>query len=85
MTADDENRVVGVQRTIAERNGKRLEVGNCIVFELNDGRITEVRETFLRPLRLGRVLGLGLQPGRAGKPLLPFTRVESPAAAGVSA
>lgn len=43
LTADDEDCVVGVQRTVTERNGKRLEVGNCIVFELTDGRITGLR------------------------------------------
>jgi ketosteroid isomerase-like protein len=46
LTADDEDCVVGVQRTVTERNGKRLEVGNCIVFELTNGRVTDVREHF---------------------------------------
>jgi ketosteroid isomerase-like protein len=46
LTADDEDCVVGVQRTVTERNGKRLEVGNRIVFELTNGRVTEVREHF---------------------------------------
>jgi ketosteroid isomerase-like protein len=27
-------------------NGKHLDVGNCIVFELTDGRITDGREHF---------------------------------------
>jgi hypothetical protein len=46
LTADDDGCVVGVQRTVTERNGKRLEVGNCIVFKLTDGRITDVTEHF---------------------------------------
>jgi ketosteroid isomerase-like protein len=46
LLADDEDRVVGIQRSTAQRNDKRLEVGDCIVFELKDGRITDGREHF---------------------------------------
>jgi uncharacterized protein len=46
LLADDEDRVIGIQRSTAERNGKRLDVGNCIVFQLKDGRITDGREHF---------------------------------------
>jgi uncharacterized protein len=46
LLADDDDRVVGIQRSSAERDGKRLEVGNCIVFQLKDGRITDGREHF---------------------------------------
>ncbi len=46
LLADGGDRVVGIQRSTGERNGKRLEVGNCIVFELKDGRITDGREHF---------------------------------------
>jgi hypothetical protein len=46
MTADDEGCVVGVQRTVTDRNGKRLQVGNCIVFMLTDGLVTDVTEHF---------------------------------------
>ena len=46
LTADDEGRVVGIQRSTGERNGKRLDVGDCIVFQLKDGRITDGREHF---------------------------------------
>ena len=46
LLADDDDRVVGIQRSTAERDGKRLDVGNCIVFELKDGRITDGREHF---------------------------------------
>ncbi len=41
-----DDRVVGIQRSTGERDGKRLDAGNCIVFELNDGRITDGREHF---------------------------------------
>jgi uncharacterized protein len=46
MAADGEDRVVGIQRSTAERNGKHLDVGNCIVFQLKDGRVTDGREHF---------------------------------------
>ena len=39
-----DGRVIGLQRSTAERDGKRLDVGDCIVFELRDGRITDGRE-----------------------------------------
>ena len=40
LLADDE-RVVGIQHNSAERDGKRLDVDVCLVFQLKDGRITE--------------------------------------------
>jgi ketosteroid isomerase-like protein len=43
---DDEDRVVGLQRSIADRNGKHLDSGNCIVFEFKDGRVVDGREHF---------------------------------------
>ena len=46
LTADDDDRVVGIHRSTAERNGKHLDVGDCIVFQLKDGRITDGREHF---------------------------------------
>jgi uncharacterized protein len=46
LLADDDDRVVGIQRSTAERNGKQLNVGDCIVFQLKDGRITDGREHF---------------------------------------
>jgi ketosteroid isomerase-like protein len=30
----------------AEQDGKRLDVGNCIVFELKDGKVVDGREHF---------------------------------------
>jgi ketosteroid isomerase-like protein len=44
--ADGDNRVVGIQRSTADRNGKHLDVANCIVFELKDGKVTDGREHF---------------------------------------
>ena len=46
LLADDDGRVVGIQRSTAQRNGKKLDVGDCIVFQLKDGRITDGREHF---------------------------------------
>ena len=46
LTADDDDRVVGIQRSTGDRNGKHLDVGNCIVFQLKDGRVTDGREHF---------------------------------------
>jgi hypothetical protein len=40
------NRVVGIQRSTADRAGKHLDVADCIVFELKDGRVTDGREHF---------------------------------------
>jgi uncharacterized protein len=38
--------VVGYQRSTGERNGKHLDVGNCIVFTLEDGRVVDGCEHF---------------------------------------
>jgi uncharacterized protein len=46
LVGDDDDRVVGIQRSTADRNGKHLDVRDCIVFELKDGRITDGREHF---------------------------------------
>ena len=46
LVADDDDRVVGIQRSTADRNGKHLDVGDSIVFEVRDGRITDGREHF---------------------------------------
>ena len=46
LLGDDDDRVVGIQRSTAERDGKRLDVGNCIVFQLKDGRVTDGLEHF---------------------------------------
>ena len=45
FTSDD-GRVVGLHHNTGERNGKRLDTGCCIVFEVEDGRIVDGREHF---------------------------------------
>lgn len=45
FTADD-GRVIGLHHNSAERNGKRLDTGCCIVFDVEDGRILSGREYF---------------------------------------
>src|SRR5436190_7759229 len=37
LLSDEDNRVVGIQRSTADRDGKHLDVVNSIVFELRDG------------------------------------------------
>jgi ketosteroid isomerase-like protein len=46
MAADGDTRVVGIQRSTADRDGKHLDVADCIVFELKDGLVTDGREHF---------------------------------------
>lgn len=46
LLADDDDRVVGIQRSTGERDGKHLDVGNCIVFKLKDGRVIDGLEHF---------------------------------------
>ena len=46
LTADGDDRVVGIQRSTADRDGKHLDVADCIVFQLKDGRVTDGREHF---------------------------------------
>ena len=46
LAADGDDRVVGIQRSTGDRAGKHLDVADCIVFELKDGRVTDGREHF---------------------------------------
>jgi len=46
LLRSDDGCVVGVHHNSGERNGKRLDVGCCIVFEIKDGRIFDGREHF---------------------------------------
>jgi ketosteroid isomerase-like protein len=46
LLGDDDGRVVGIQQSTGDRNGKHLDVGNCIVFKLKDGRVVDGREHF---------------------------------------
>jgi len=42
----DDGRVVGIHHNTGERNGKKLEVDCCIVFEFRDGQILGGKEFF---------------------------------------
>jgi ketosteroid isomerase-like protein len=44
LSESDDGHVVGVHRTSAERDGKRLDVAICLTFELKDGRVFDGRE-----------------------------------------
>jgi uncharacterized protein len=44
VLTDEEGRVIGIHRNLAERGGRRLDVYSCIVFELENGRIVAGRE-----------------------------------------
>ena len=46
LLADEEDRVIGIQRSTGDRDGKHLDVGNCIIFTLKDGMVTDGREHF---------------------------------------
>lgn len=46
LAADGANQVVGIHHSTADRGGKHLDVSDCIVFQLKDGRITDGREHF---------------------------------------
>jgi uncharacterized protein len=46
LTADGEDRVVGIHRSTADRDGRHLDVADCIVFTLKDGRVIDGREHF---------------------------------------
>jgi ketosteroid isomerase-like protein len=46
LLSDDDNRVVGIQHSTGDRDGKHLDVVNAIVFELRDGKIVDGREHF---------------------------------------
>jgi uncharacterized protein len=46
LTADGDDIVVGIQRSTADLAGKHLDVADCIVFTLKDGRVTDGREHF---------------------------------------
>ena len=46
VLADDEGHVVGIHRNSGERNGKHLALDVCLVFQLENGRITEGTEHY---------------------------------------
>jgi ketosteroid isomerase-like protein len=46
VTADDEGRVIAIHHNSGVRKGKRLDVDCCLVFQLENGRVTDGREHF---------------------------------------
>jgi len=46
VLTDEDGRVIGIHRNTAERDGKKLDVQCCIVFEIEDGRLIDGREHF---------------------------------------
>ncbi len=46
LFAGADGRVIGLQRSTGERDGKSLDVSNCIVFELKDGKVVDGKEHF---------------------------------------
>jgi ketosteroid isomerase-like protein len=44
VLTDEDGRVIGIHHSVAEREGKHLDVYGGIVFELVDGRIVDGRE-----------------------------------------
>jgi uncharacterized protein len=44
VLTDEDGRVIGIHRNVAERDGRRLDVYSCVVFELENGRIVAGRE-----------------------------------------
>jgi uncharacterized protein len=46
VLTDEDGRVIGIHHSVAERDGKHLDIYGGIVFELQDGRIVDGREHF---------------------------------------
>ena len=46
VLTDEDGTVIGIHNVVGERDGKKLDVYCCIVFELADGRIVDGREHF---------------------------------------
>ena len=46
VMVNDDNRAVAVHRTTAERNGKRLDAVEALLFTISDGRVTEISDFF---------------------------------------
>ncbi len=46
LLQSEDGRVIAIHRDTGERSGKRLDVGCCTVFDLEDGLIIEGREHF---------------------------------------
>ena len=46
LFTSEDGRVIGLHQNTAERNGRKLDVMCCIVFELRDGKLIDGREFF---------------------------------------
>jgi uncharacterized protein len=46
VTTDDEGRAIALHHNSGVRNGKRLDVDCCIVFQVKDGKMMDGREYF---------------------------------------
>jgi uncharacterized protein len=46
LFAAGDDRVIGLQRSTGDRDGKHLDVSNCIVFKIEDGKVVDGREHF---------------------------------------
>jgi uncharacterized protein len=46
VLTDEDGRVIGIHHSVAERDGKHLDIYGGIVFELQNGRIVDGREHF---------------------------------------
>jgi ketosteroid isomerase-like protein len=46
VLTDEDGRVIGIHHSVAERDGKHLDIYGGIVFELQDSRIVDGREHF---------------------------------------
>jgi len=46
VMADDQDCVIAVHHTIADKGSKHLDVECCLVFQIKDGQITDGREHF---------------------------------------
>lgn len=46
LLRSEDGRVIGIHHNSAERNGKKLDVDCCIVFEFKDGLIVDGKEHF---------------------------------------
>ncbi len=46
ICASEDGLVVAMHRNTGERNGKKLDVDCCLIFEIKDGRLVDGRECF---------------------------------------
>lgn len=46
VLTDESGHAVGIHQNTGERNGKRLNVYCCIVFDIKDGKVSDGREVF---------------------------------------